>query len=75
MKFSQNFVLLVALMVSLFLLAHESEARPSMDKDENGGEMSDALKYLDELDKYYSQVTRPRLEFHLRIINSYATFI
>ena len=26
-----------------------------------GGEVTDALKYLDELDKYYSQVARPRL--------------
>lgn len=24
------------------------------------GEMTDALKYLEELDKYYSQVARPR---------------
>ena len=24
------------------------------------GEMQDALKYLEELDKYYSQVARPR---------------
>ena len=29
--------------------------------DSGEGEVSDALKYLDELDKYYSQVARPRL--------------
>ena len=29
--------------------------------DSGEGEVTDALKYLDELDKYYSQVARPRL--------------
>ena len=29
--------------------------------DSGEGEVTDALKYLDELDKYYSQAARPRL--------------
>jgi hypothetical protein len=45
------------------------ESRPRhVDNSGNGietradgeGEMQDALKYLEELDKYYSQVARPR---------------
>merc|ERR1711879_165273 len=35
------------------------EAAVAVDGGE-GGEVTDALKYLDELDKYYSQVARPR---------------
>jgi len=30
-------------------------------RSDGEGEMKDALKYLEELDKYYSQVARPRL--------------
>ena len=35
--------------------------RSAMGDSGEGGEVTDALKYLDELDKYYSQVARPRL--------------
>ena len=59
--------LLVAFSVSAFLVV--VEARPRHLDNNNGietraeadgGEMQDALKYLEELDKYYSQVARPR---------------
>jgi len=38
--------------------------------DENGG-MEDALKYLEELDKYYAQVARPRGMFSFFLPPSY----
>ena len=53
---SRTLLLLVAAVV-LASLASTSEAKP-MEKEE--GDMSDALKYLEELDKYYSQAARPR---------------
>ena len=33
--------------------------------DANGEGMDEALKYLEELDKYYAQVARPRYVFHI----------
>merc|ERR1711884_241174 len=36
------------------------DIRSAMGDSGEGGEVTDALKYLDELDKYYSQVARPR---------------
>ena len=50
--------------VVLAALASCIQARPSDDvfqveKDSDAG-MNDAIKYLEELDKYYSQVARPR---------------
>ncbi len=48
----------LAAVVAIFVFAQESEARP--EGDGRPGEMTDALKYLEELDKYYSQVARPR---------------
>jgi hypothetical protein len=54
--------LLVA--ISAFLVV--ADARPRhLDtgietRADGEGEMQDALKYLEELDKYYSQVARPR---------------
>jgi hypothetical protein len=58
--------LLLLLALSVFSVV---ESRPRhVDNSGNGietradgeGEMQDALKYLEELDKYYSQVARPR---------------
>lgn len=49
--------------VFLALVAAAAEARSSSSAataDEDGGQMTDALKYLEQLDKYYSQVARPR---------------
>ena len=34
--------------------------RPNGQEERRDGGMSNALKYLEELDKYYSQVARPR---------------
>ena len=57
--------LLLLLALSVFAVV---EARPRHLDNSGGietradgeGEMQDALKYLEELDKYYSQVARPR---------------
>ena len=45
-----------------FVIVAFTEAKPAelIEKDGEGAGMSDALKYLEELDKYYSQVARPR---------------
>jgi len=50
------------------VLLQSAEARSRILNAKNGietrsdseGQMEDALKYLEELDKYYSQVARPR---------------
>lgn len=51
----------------LAVLLNVVEGRPRLHerssiktRSEETGEMQDALKYLEELDKYYSQVARPR---------------
>ena len=50
-----------AALVLALALSSFAEARPgSVAEPEGEGEMTDALKYLEELDKYYSQVARPR---------------
>merc|ERR1712150_53283 len=36
------------------------KGRPNGQEERRDGGMSNALKYLEELDKYYSQVARPR---------------
>jgi len=53
--------------VALLGLVHFAECRPRLvdssgieTRSDQEGEMQDALKYLEELDKYYSQVARPR---------------
>ena len=38
--------------------------RPNGQEERRDGGMSNALKYLEELDKYYSQVARPRYFFY-----------
>ena len=59
MYYAKSLLLLVSAVLAVALFAPSSEAKPSpMGKEE--GDMSDALKYLEELDKYYSQVARPR---------------
>lgn len=45
-------------MVSVIVsLAPEVSARPNIDEVAN---MAEAIRYLEQLDKYYSQVARPR---------------
>lgn len=57
--FTRLVFLTMAIILSLW--AFGSEARPSgQEEGERPGEMTNALKYLEELDKYYSQVARPR---------------
>jgi hypothetical protein len=41
-----------------FVLAHSAWAKPT--DPEQLAAMADTLKYLQELDRYYSQVARPR---------------
>merc|ERR1711976_798458 len=55
MNLSSSLVFLGLCLVLLSL----AEARPSSGSEDKE-EMTDALKYLEELDKYYSQVARPR---------------
>lgn len=48
-------------LVALASLAAEARATVGAVADSaDGGQMTDALRYLEELDKYYSQVARPR---------------
>lgn len=57
--FTQMVFFTLAIILSIWAL--ETEARPSgQEEGERPGEMTNALKYLEELDKYYSQVARPR---------------
>ena len=52
--------ILCALFVALSLIAvltPQVAARPNMDEMAN---MAEALRYLEQLDKYYSKVARPR---------------
>lgn len=45
-------------MVSVIvLIVPEASGRPNMDEVAN---MAEAIRYLEQLDKYYSQVARPR---------------
>ena len=62
MQISSSKVVLLAFAAVVFaLLAVVAEARPSAAEDGlEDGEMNGALKYLEQLDKYYSQVARPR---------------
>ncbi|RWS25859.1 hypothetical protein B4U80_02420 [Leptotrombidium deliense] len=59
--FSQHSkVCLLALFVSvafLILIVPQTTARPSVD---DMTDMAEALRYLEKLDRYYSQLARPR---------------
>ena len=58
-KMNIRTILLAAAVLVVLGLSSLSSAKPApMEKEE--GDMSDALKYLEELDKYYSQAARPR---------------
>jgi len=53
------------------ILHHSVEGLPKLlersriaARSEGSGEMQDALKFLEELDKYYSQVARPRFDYY-----------
>ena len=48
-------LLLVVLIV--VILSHEASSRPNAEEITN---MANALRYLEELDKIYSQMARPR---------------
>jgi hypothetical protein len=51
----------LTLAIVLTCWASEARARPSgAQEGDRPGEVTNALKYLEELDKYYSQVARPR---------------
>lgn len=51
------FALMVFVTMSLLANAPVAEARPGQSEVEN---MAEALRYLEEIDKYYSQMARPR---------------
>ncbi|XP_053206548.1 neuropeptide F-like [Panonychus citri] len=48
------FILAVTVILNL---SQQASARPNMDEMAN---MAEALRYLEKLDKYYSQMARPR---------------
>merc|ERR1712241_1078055 len=54
-------ILFLTLALILTFSAFEGvKGRPNGQEERRDGGMSNALKYLEELDKYYSQVARPR---------------
>lgn len=58
---SSNIIQLLVLAVLFTLWTSEASAKPaSQDEAGQPGEMTNALNYLAELDKYYSNVARPR---------------
>ncbi|XP_015786552.1 neuropeptide F [Tetranychus urticae] len=48
------FILVVTIVLNL---SQQASARPNIDEMAN---MAEALRYLEKLDKYYSQIARPR---------------
>ncbi len=62
--FSLPLAFALTLAVVIFSSASSSSASPvlggEMGASNEGGDVNDAIKYLEELDKYYSQVARPR---------------
>ncbi len=56
MSLANNLSILSALLLVLVV----ADARPSASEVDKEGVMTDALKYLEELDKYYAQAARPR---------------
>ena len=51
---------LTVVLILAFSAFEGVRGRPNGQEERRDGGMSNALKYLEELDKYYSQVARPR---------------
>merc|ERR1711976_188299 len=64
MKLQQSCFLFGIVLISFCVVAQAHVTDPDEqlieESNQNGAGMTDAIKYLQELDKYYSQVARPR---------------
>jgi hypothetical protein len=53
------FLVFIAVIILMGLIVPEVSGKPNVDEVAN---MAKAIRYLEELDKYYSQVARPRYQ-------------
>ena len=54
------FFVFIAILSLMVMTVPEVSGKPNMEEVAN---MADAIRYLEQLDKYYSQVARPRYPF------------